>query len=88
LYNYLSEHNPEDINFWQPGGNVRFKILGPGAPFLFKLKAPVNAIGGVGFFQVILFYQFQSRGIHLVIEMAVVRTTNSKERFLITGMIK
>lgn len=31
---------PEDINFWQPGGTLAFKALPPGAPFLFKLKAP------------------------------------------------
>jgi putative restriction endonuclease len=49
-YNYLSTINPEDINFWQPGGNSNFKILTSGAPFLFKLKSPYNAIGGVGFF--------------------------------------
>lgn len=49
-YQYLSRINPEDINFWQPGGNVNFKVLQQGAPFLFKLKAPLNAIGGVGFF--------------------------------------
>lgn len=49
-YNYLCRINPEDINFWQPGGNSNFKILSPGAPFLFKLKSPLNKIGGVGFF--------------------------------------
>lgn len=49
-YNYLSRISPEDVNFWQPGGNTHFKVLAPGAPFLFKLKSPLNAIGGVGFF--------------------------------------
>ena len=49
-YHYLSSINPEDVNFWQPGGKTNFKIIGPGAPFLFKLKRPYNAIGGVGFF--------------------------------------
>lgn len=49
-YNYLSTINPEDVNFWQPGGKVEFKVLNPGAPFLFKLKGSLNAIGGVGFF--------------------------------------
>jgi putative restriction endonuclease len=49
-YNYLSTINPEDVNFWQPGGSATFKVLNPGAPFLFKLKSPLNAIGGVGFF--------------------------------------
>ena len=49
-YKYLSAINPEDINFWQPGGNREFKVIPSGAPFLFKLKSPLNAIGGVGFF--------------------------------------
>ncbi len=49
-FNYLSKTGPEDINFWQPGGHASFKILERGAPFLFKLKSPYYAIGGVGFF--------------------------------------
>jgi putative restriction endonuclease len=49
-YNYLSAINPEDVNFWQPGGSANFKVLDAGAPFLFKLKSPLNAIGGAGFF--------------------------------------
>lgn len=49
-YKYLSKINPEDVNFWQPGGNMNFKVLEPGAPFLFKLKWPLNAIAGIGFF--------------------------------------
>jgi putative restriction endonuclease len=39
----------EEINFWQPSGTVRFRALSPGELFLFKLKAPHNAIGGGGF---------------------------------------
>ncbi len=49
-YNYLSRISPEDINFWQPGGKASFKVIQSGAPFLFKLKSPFNAIGGIGFF--------------------------------------
>ena len=49
-FNYLSQLKPEEVNFWQPGGRVNFNIIEPGAPFLFKLKSPINAIGGVGFF--------------------------------------
>lgn len=48
-YNNLSKINPDDVNFWQPGGNSNFRILQPGEPFLFKLKIH-NVIGGVGFF--------------------------------------
>jgi putative restriction endonuclease len=49
-FKYLSQINPEDVNFWQPGGKASFKVISSGAPFLFKLKSPLNAIGGVGFF--------------------------------------
>lgn len=49
-YNFLSLHRREDVNFWQPGGKLNFKVLKIGEPFLFKLKSPINAIGGVGFF--------------------------------------
>jgi putative restriction endonuclease len=49
-FRYLAGINPEDVNFWQPSGTVNFKVLQPGEPFLFKLKSPLNAIGGMGFF--------------------------------------
>jgi putative restriction endonuclease len=49
-YDYLSTRSPEDVNFWQPGENSVFRVLPPWGPFLFKLKHPKNAIGGVGFF--------------------------------------
>lgn len=49
-FNYLSKISPEDVNFWQPGGKTNFKVLTPGAPFLFKLKSPYNVIAGIGFF--------------------------------------
>ncbi len=49
-YNFLTRINPEDVNFWQPGGKTNFKVIGSGAPFLFKLKSPFNAIAGIGFF--------------------------------------
>lgn len=49
-FNFLARQNCVDVNFWQPGGNTNFKLLPAGAPFLFKLKFPINAIGGIGFF--------------------------------------
>ena len=49
-YSYLSSCAPEDVNFWRPGGQTPFRVLEPGGPFLFKLKSPYNAIGGIGFF--------------------------------------
>lgn len=49
-YKLLSQQENEDINFWQPGGKAGFRAIRSGAPFLFKLKAPYHAIGGLGFF--------------------------------------
>lgn len=49
-YHYLKSINPEDINFWQPGGSIHFKAIDPGSPFLLKLKHPINKIAGIGFF--------------------------------------
>lgn len=49
-YSYLSKNSPEDVNFWQPGGRSTFRALKSGGAFLFKLKSPYNAIGGIGFF--------------------------------------
>src|SRR5688500_6254313 len=49
-YNFLAHHRTEDINFWKPGGKRSFKTLSIGEPFLFKLKSPINSIGGIGFF--------------------------------------
>lgn len=49
-FDYLSQIQPENVNFWRPGGNTVFKALEQGAPFLFRLKSPINAIAGLGFF--------------------------------------
>lgn len=49
-FKYLQQIHPEDVNFWRPGGKTNFKAIQAGAPFLFKLKQPYNAIAGVGFF--------------------------------------
>ncbi len=37
----------DEVNFWSPG--ARHLNAERGMPFLFKLKAPINAIGGMGF---------------------------------------
>lgn len=50
-FDYLSTINPEDVNFWQPGGKSAFRVLPLDGVFLFKLKKPYNAIGGLGFFR-------------------------------------
>jgi len=49
-YRFLRKINPEDINFWQPGGLSRFRAIDTGSPFLLKLKSPINKIAGIGFF--------------------------------------
>ena len=49
-YQYLKSIAPEDMNFWQPGGTMHFRAIEPGAPFLLKLKSPVNKVAGIGFF--------------------------------------
>lgn len=38
-----------EVNFWRPGGR-RFSALNPGQPFFFRLKSPINRIGGFGLF--------------------------------------
>ncbi len=50
-FSFLSQR-PEfdEVNFWTPSGNVNFKALDPGQPFLFKLHHPLNYIVGGGFF--------------------------------------
>ncbi len=50
-FKYLSTTvHPDEVNFWQPSGNRRFRALQPGEPFLFKLHSPKNYIVGGGFF--------------------------------------
>jgi putative restriction endonuclease len=47
---HASRQNVEEINFWRPSSEIRFKALLPGELFLFKLHAPRNSIAGGGFF--------------------------------------
>jgi len=50
-FDFLSRRlDLDEVNFWQPGGRQKFQALSPGDPFLFKLKYPINAIAGGGFF--------------------------------------
>lgn len=49
-FGFLSREGPDEVNFWQPSGKPPFTRLQPGAPFLFKLKSPLNHIAGGGFF--------------------------------------
>lgn len=49
-FTFLSALRPDEVNFWQPSQRPPFRNLQPGTPFLFKLKAPFNHIGGGGSF--------------------------------------
>lgn len=49
-FDFLSaKADTDEVNFWRPSG-AGFKALRVGEPLFFKLKAPRNAIGGVGFY--------------------------------------
>jgi putative restriction endonuclease len=49
-YQFLSDHQPDEVNFWRPSGARSFKAVPPGGLFLFKLHHPRNFIVGGGFF--------------------------------------
>ncbi|MGH6993443.1 MAG: HNH endonuclease [Caulobacteraceae bacterium] len=46
-----SQPGIDEVNFWQPSGTYDFRALQPGELFAFRLKAPINQIGGFGIFQ-------------------------------------
>ena len=49
-FTFLADLQPDEVNFWQPGGTATFKALNQGELFLFKLHTPLNFIAGGGFF--------------------------------------
>jgi putative restriction endonuclease len=49
-FDFLSNANVDEVNFWQPSGRAPFVGLEAGAPFLFKLKRPYNHVAGGGTF--------------------------------------
>ena len=49
-YKFLAKQQPDEVNFWQPGGKQVFRVLNPYELFLFKLHSPLNYIAGGGFF--------------------------------------
>ena len=48
-HHYLAELQPDEVNFWRPGGGG-FRAIDSYEPFLFKLHSPYNYIVGGGFF--------------------------------------
>lgn len=49
-FRYLSQSDPDEVNFWQPNGAAKYNGLVPGSLYLFKLKSPNNHIAGGGFY--------------------------------------
>ena len=49
-FKYLSDLQPDEVNFWQPSATPPFTNAPIGMPFFFKLKRPFNHIAGGGFF--------------------------------------
>ena len=49
-FKFLSQHRPDEVNFWRPSGINTFRAIELGALFLFKLHSPINYIVGGGFF--------------------------------------
>ncbi|HEY8610610.1 MAG TPA: HNH endonuclease, partial [Roseomonas sp.] len=49
-FDCLSAAVPDEVNFWQPSGQIFFRALAPGELFLFKLHSPNNFIVGGGVF--------------------------------------
>lgn len=49
-FEFLKSKQPEELNFWRPGGRQPFKALRENDLFLFKLHSPNNYIVGGGFF--------------------------------------
>lgn len=49
-FNFLAKKQPEEVNFWRPGGKQAFRALEPNELFLFKLHSPNHYIVGGGFF--------------------------------------
>lgn len=49
-FRYLSNAQPDEVNFWQPTATPPFTSVPVGLPFLFKLKRPHNHIAGGGYY--------------------------------------
>jgi len=49
-FDFLSQLQPDEVNFWHPSGKPPFTNLEPWAPFLFKVKQPYNHVAGGGYF--------------------------------------
>jgi putative restriction endonuclease len=50
LWSLAADGRLDEVNFWRPLAQTGFRPLAPGEPFFFRLKHPINAIAGYGFF--------------------------------------
>jgi len=50
LTSIASEGRVDEVNFWSPRAQRPMKQMRPGAPVFFRLKSPINAVAGYGFF--------------------------------------
>lgn len=50
LSSIASEGRLDEVNFWRPQSQLAVRAVSPGAPFFLRLKRPVNAVAGYGFF--------------------------------------
>ena len=48
-FHFLAGRQPDEVNFWRPGGGHSFRVIPTGGLFLFKLKSPERFIAGGGF---------------------------------------
>lgn len=66
-----------EVNHWQPSG-VKFKILAEGGIFFFRLKSPINMIGGFG-----LLASAENASVSLLWDsIGTANGVNSKEEFV------
>ncbi len=50
LTSIASEGRVDEVNFWSPRAQRPMKQMRPGEPVFFRLKSPINAVAGYGFF--------------------------------------
>jgi putative restriction endonuclease len=50
LGSIASDGRLDEVNFWRPQSQLAVRSVSPGAPFFLRLKRPINAVAGYGFF--------------------------------------
>jgi putative restriction endonuclease len=57
-FEYLAQLQPDEVNFWQPGGNISFKAVPNMVRFFLNCIAPIISLWVGDFLSVIHFYPF------------------------------